>query len=135
MSIYKLLIIIVINVSMISFYNFHYIALPVPIFTITREGAPVIGESFSIICNAAIEESLSPNITLTWVFDESMSNGITITSNSEGSLTLNINPVQESHEGLYTCFATVTIPDVSQQIVGNETYEISTLGQFQFVFL
>ena len=57
-----------------------------------------------------------------------------ITNNSDGSLTLNINPVQESHEGLYTCAAIITIPDVPQQIVGNETYEFSILGKFQFMF-
>ena len=113
---------------------FYSIALPVPIFTITREGAPVIGESFSIICNATIEDNLSPNINLTWIYNDSRSNGIIITSNSDGSLTLNVNPVQESHEGLYTCVATVTIPDVPQQIIRNETYDFSTLGKFQFMF-
>ena len=117
---------------MISLYYFHYIALPVPIFTITREGAPIIGESFFIICNATIEDNLSPNINLTWIYNDSLNNDIIITSNSDGSLTLNINPVQESHEGLYTCVATVTIPDVSQEIVGNETYDFLHLGQFQF---
>ena len=111
---------------------FNSIALPVLTVTITRDGAPVIGESFSIICNATIEDNLSPNITLTWVYNDSMSNGITITSNSDGSLTLNVNPVQESHEGLYTCVAMVTIPDVSQQIVSNETYDFSILGQFWY---
>ena len=64
-----------------------------------------------------------------------MSNGITITSNLDGSLTLNVDPVQESHEGLYTCVAIVTIPDVPQQIVSNVTYDFSTLGQFQIVVL
>ena len=64
-----------------------------------------------------------------------MSNGITITNNSDGSLTLNVDPVQESHEGLYTCVAMVTIPDVPQQIVRNATYDFSTLGQFRIVVL
>ena len=114
---------------------FYSIALPVPIVTITREGAPIIGESFSIICNATIENKLSPNINLTWVYNDSRSNGIIITSNSDSSLSLNVNPVQESHEGLYTCIATVTIPDVPQQIIRNEKYGISILGQFQIVFL
>ena len=109
--------------------------MPVPIFTITREGAPIIGESFSIICNAAIEDNLSPNINLTWIYNDSRSDGITITSNPDGSLTLNINPVQVLHEGLYTCVATVTIPDVPQQIVGNQTYAFLPLGQFQFIGL
>ena len=117
---------------MISWNFFYSIALPVPIVTITREGAPVIGESFSIICNATIEDKLSPNINLTWVYNDSRSNGITITSNPDGSLTLNVNPVQESHEGVYTCVATITIPDVPQQIIRNETYDFSTLGKFQF---
>ena len=121
-----------IEITVVNFYKniFHSIALPVPIFTITREGAPVIGESFSIICNATIEDNLLPNITLTWVFNDSISNGIIITSNLDGSLTLNVDPVQESHEGLYKCVAMVTIPDVPQLIVGNETYDFSTLGQF-----
>ena len=111
--------------------------MPVPVVTITREGAPVIGLSFSIICNATIiiEDNLLPNINLTWIFDDSMSNGITITDDPDGSLALNVDPVQESHEGLYTCVAMVTIPDVLQQIVRNETYVFSTLGQFRIVVL
>ena len=114
------------------FYTFHSIALPVPVVTITLEGAPIIGESFSIICNAAIEDNLSPNINLTWIYSDSRSNGITITSNPDGSLTLNVDPIQESHEGLYTCVARVTIPDIPQQIIRNATYDFSTLGQFLF---
>ena len=117
------------------FFLFHSIALPVPVVTITRAGAPIIGESFSIICNAAIEDNLSPNINLTWIYNDSRSDGITITSNSNGSLTLNVDPVQESHEGLYTCVARATISDVPQQIVSNATYDFSTLGQFQIVVL
>ena len=109
--------------------------MPVPIVTITREGVSVIGESFSIICNVTIEDNLSPNINITWIFNDSRSNDITITSNSDGSLSLNVNPVQESHEGLYICFATVTIPDIPQQIVRKEIYDFSTQGQYHFVFL
>ena len=71
-------------------------------------------------------------MNLTWIYNDSLNNDIIITSNSDGSLTLNIDPVQKSHEGLYTCVAIVTIPDVPQQIAGNETYGFSTLGQFQF---
>ena len=107
----------------------HSIALPVPKVTITREGAPIIGESFSIICNATIEDNLSPNINLTWIYNDSWSNDFTIISNPDGSLTLNVDPFQESHEGLYTCVAMVTIPDISQQIIRNATYDLSTLGQ------
>ena len=120
------------NYSHQYIYILHSIALPVPIFTITREGAPVIGESFSIICNATIKDTLSPNINLTWIYNNSMNNNIIITSNPDGSLTLNINPVQELHEGLYTCVTTVAIPDVPQQIVANVTYAFLPLGQFEF---
>ena len=49
-----------------------------------------------------------------------MSNGITITNNPDGSLALNVDPVQELHEGLYTCVAMATVPDVPQLIVSNE---------------
>ena len=110
----------------------HSIALPVPIVTISREKAPVVGESFSIICNATIEDNLSPNINLTWIYNDSLNNDITITSNSDGSLTLNVDPFRESHEGLYTCVAMVTIPDIPQQIIRNATYDLSTLGQYWF---
>ena len=113
-------------------FFFHFIALPVPVVTITLEGAPVIGESFSIICNAAIKDNLSPNINLAWIYNWSLNNDITITSDSDGSLTLNVDPVQESHEALYTCVAMVTIPDIPQQIIRNATYDFLTLGQFLF---
>ena len=102
-------------------------------FTITCEGAPVIDESFSITCNATIEDNVSPNINLTWIYNDTLNNDIIITSNSDGSLTLNIDPVQKSYEGLYTCVATITIPDVPRQIVRNETFNFLILGQFQFV--
>ena len=102
-------------------------------FTITCEGAPVIDESFSITCNATIEDNVSPNINLTWIYNDTLNNDIIITSNSDGSLTLNIDPVQKSYEGLYTCVAKITIPDVPWQIVRNETFNFLILGQFQFV--
>jgi len=107
---------------------FHYTALPVPIISITREGAPIIGEEFSIICNATLEDNLSPNIDLVWIYNDTLSNDFTITDNPDGSLTLTVNPVRESHEGLYTCMATVMIPDITQEIVRNETYDFQTLG-------
>ena len=111
---------------MISYFTFSTTALPVPIVTITTDGAPIVGKNFSLNCSAEFDRNVA-TVNLEWLRD-----GFSLaSSNSDGFLILNIISVSVSDEGTYTCVATLDIAglEVPRNTTANAAYEFLTLGK------
>ena len=101
-----------------------------PIIVIDVEGIPIVNDHFTLICTGTLEETdLIFTISLSWEYDESniLPENVTISSNMNGLL-LTFDPVSTSHEGEYTCLATLNIEGVLEETEENSTYDFSAFG-------
>ena len=81
--------------------------MPQPEIVFTSALAPVVGQPYQIDCSGTVPDSLSGNVTASWI-DET---GAVIASQQGiGSATaaLSFNMLQLSDAGTYTCIVTVT---------------------------
>ena len=83
-----------------------------PTVSIAYFSSPVMaGQSLTLICSAVVQEGISGNPTLMWTRD-GVGDFIV-----PGSL-LTFEPLLTSHGGVYTCTATLTIPEARVDVSG-----------------
>ena len=104
--------------------------IPIPIIIIDAEGIPIVNDNFTLICTGTLEETdLIFTISLSWEYEESdiLPENVTVSTNMNESL-LTFDPVSTSHEGEYTCLATLNIEGVLEDTEENSTYDFSAYG-------
>ena len=105
--------------------------IPIPIIVIDANGIPIVNDDFTLICTGTLEETdLIFTINLSWKYDDSdiLAENVTVSTNINESLLLTFDPVRTSHEGEYTCLATLNIDGVQEETEGNSTYDFSAFG-------
>ena len=105
--------------------------IPIPIIVIDANGIPIVNDDFTLICTGTLEETgLIFTINLSWEYEESdiLPENVTASKNMNGSLLLTFDPVSTSHEGEYTCLATLNIEGVLEETEENSTYDFSAFG-------
>ena len=78
--------------------------------SITPGAHPTAGQSYTFICTVTPQGGLTGTPTVQWsrlgIFDP-ITTGGSFTVSSTSPYTLTINPLQQSHDGQYTCQATI----------------------------
>ena len=94
-------------------------------------GSETAGEEYQLICTVVVVEGLVVQPTVTWIYptnDPMNELNITVGSAQRNgvstTLTLIFNPLRTSHRGRYTCQAGVGIPEVSIDVMGNQTFDV-----------
>ena len=83
-------------------------------------GDTVAGDHYTLTCTVTVPESsgLSGALTVVWTGDErktGVTEGTPDTSGRNTTLTLTFNPLRDSQDGNYTCMATFSCQDVTDQ--------------------
>ena len=95
-----------------------FIELPTPFVTITTNGDEFVGGTYTIICTVNIIQPLIVSLTIQW--NKLNSNVLnTLSGNTVSSLTF--TSLNTSDAGIYTCQATVSIPDIATTINSTNT--------------
>ena len=110
---------------------FAHSELPLPNVTIIPYRAPIIGEDFSVECDAVFDQTVA-TVTFQWLINGSSlyRDGVNISLSNETS-TLTVTNVSFSDEGIYTCVVTLDIADVEvpNDTVVSKPYEFKALGK------
>ena len=94
------------------------IELPTPFVTITTNGDQFVGGTYTITCTVNIIQPLITSLTIQW--NKLNSNVLnTLSGNTVSSLTF--TSLNTSDAGIYTCQATVSIPDIATTINSTNT--------------
>ena len=97
--------------------------------------------TFSLNCTAAKPSNVIPPLQLSWYRDEvqvdDSISGITviedeISGGAEKYSVLTVTSARTFHSGLYTCSATVSIPD-SNAVIANQTAIITITGKYALI--
>jgi len=99
--------------------------------SITTGRNPVLGQQYSLTCNVALSNGITGLPIVKWMRQGS-SNITTegdFTVSHTPSNTLTIDPLRESHAGVYTCWASVGGVNETASIIVNVT------GMMCFVYL
>ena len=107
------------------------VAVPLPLLAIFDMGIPIVGEIFTLTCNATVPNNVAglANISVRWLYNETIRDNVTLIYNEYNSATLTFSPISQDQEGLYTCIATISIPGIPLQRNISRDYTFSTLGK------
>ena len=106
------------------------IELPLPFVTITTNGGQFVGGTYTITCTVNIIQPLIASLTIQW--NKLNSNVLnTLSGNSVSNLTF--TSLNTSDAGIYTCQATVSIPDIATTI--NSTNTTIQLQSKSFIYI
>ena len=99
----------------------------------TSGGHIVAGEQYTLTCTVTVPESsgLSGTPTVLWTGEEGMTGvteGTAETSGRVTTLTLTFDPLQYSQDGVYTCIATFSCQDMTDQ-TGLAAQELDVIGK------
>ena len=78
----------------------------------------VAGEQLTLTCTVTVPDGLTGTPTVVWTGDDGMTGvteGTPDTSGRNTTLTLTFNPLRDSQDGDYTCMATFSCQDVTDQ--------------------
>ena len=95
-----------------------------PNVAIAPNGAQTIGVSYNMTCTVKVLDLLIPNTTIQWVKtppNNTIPSPITASTTSIHY----IEALSTSDAGLYTCIATISIPDIGLTVQGNDSCVIS----------
>ena len=95
-----------------------------PNVAIAPNGAQTIGVSYNMTCTVNVLDLLIPNTTIQWVKtppNNTIPSPITASTTSIHY----IEALNTSDAGLYTCIATISIPDIGLTVQGNDSHVIS----------
>ena len=70
-------------------------------------GIAIVNETFTLSCNATVPDNLVGLgiVNVRWFYNETINDNVTLIYNEDNSATLTFSPVQQTHDGLYTCIA------------------------------
>ena len=96
----------------------------------TSGGDTVAGEEYTLTCTVAVPDGLSGTLTVVWTGYERMTGvteGTPDTSGRNTTLTLTFNPLRDSQDGDYTCMATFSCQDVTDQ-TSSDVWNLDVIG-------
>ena len=106
-----------------------------PNVAIATNGAQSIGESYNMTCTVNVLDLLIPNTMIQWAKTPPNNTIPSPTTASSTSLHY-IEALNTSDAGLYTCIATITIPDIGLTVQGNDSHVITlTSKQIKYFFI
>ena len=85
---------------------------------ITSSGDTIAGVQYTLTCTVAVPDGLTGTPTVVWTGDEGktgITEGTAVISGRVITLTLIFTPLQDSQDGGYTCMATFSCQDVTDQ--------------------
>ena len=94
-----------------------------PSVTIETNGAQVIGESYNMTCYINVLDLLIPNTMIQWI-KTPPNNTIPSPTTARTTSIHYIEALNTSDAGLYTCIATITLPDIGITVQGNDSHII-----------
>ena len=95
-----------------------------PNVAIATNGAQSIGESYNMTCTVNVLDLLIPNTMIQWV-KTAPNNTIPSPITANTTSIHYIEALNTSDAGLYTCIATITIPDIGLTVQGNDSRVIT----------
>ena len=95
-----------------------------PNFAIATNGAQNIGKSYNMTCTVNVLDLLIPNTMIQWV-KTPPNNTIPLPITASSTSIHYIEALNTSDAGLYTCIATITIPDIGLTVQGNDSCVVS----------
>ena len=95
-----------------------------PNVAIATNGAQSIGESYNMTCTVNVLDLLIPNTMIQWV--KTPPNNTIPSPITASTISIHyIEALNTSDAGLYTCIATITIPDIGFTVQGNDSHVIT----------
>ena len=105
-----------------------------PNVAIATNGAQSIGESYNMTCTVNVLDLLIPNTMIQWV-KTPPNNTIPSPITANTTSIHYIEALNTSDAGLYTCIATITIPDIGLTVQGNDSCVIALTSKQIHTFL
>jgi len=102
----------------------------------TVEGAPIAGQNYSLTCTLQLPEGISTPALLQWLDSNGpITNGSGTTvgeprlAGTTTDITLEFSPLRVSHNGHFTCKATITSPALPYRIVKSAELDVFVQGE------